>query len=265
MIAVALVVMVVLLAAAIHAGLSAGASKRSGVLQAVAQELGGTSSGHGLFATVEGVAVSLDYETRGSGSSTESWTYLDAALPGRYPLVLNVDRHGWFDRGKIERGEMVDVLVGDQAFDDAFRIEGAPAEVVKHMLTPELRAYLRGHAHVEVRTLEGPKLRIAVRTWLSDRDAIHTGLQMVARLAASLRPVTLALDAQIPTITTGDAYRAMTSDQPLRDARAARVVEVARVESVRQRRRGHEMAIVLGLFAIVIAGAVLGIAAIVID
>ena len=103
MIAVALVVMVVLLAAAIHAGLSAGASKRSGVLQAVAQELGGTSSGHGLFATVEGVAVSLDYETRGAGSSTESWTYLDAALPGRYPLVLNVDRHGWFDRGKIER------------------------------------------------------------------------------------------------------------------------------------------------------------------
>lgn len=264
MIAVVLVLMVAVFLIAIAAA-SASASKRKGVLQALADELGGTSTSNGVRGTLDGVAVSLEFETRGSGSSSESWTYLDAALPGGYPLSLNLDRHGWFDRGKIERGEMIDVIVGDAAFDDAFRVEGAPAEVVKRMLTPELRAYLMAHPRIEVRTLAGPTLRIAVRTWLDQHADARRGLWTVARLAASLRPVSLALDAQIPTTTTGDAYRAMPSDQPLREARASRVDEVARVESVRQRRRGNEIAIVVGLFALVLVGAVLGIAAVFAD
>lgn len=259
MIAFALIVTVGVIVIAI-AATSAASSKRKGVLERVAAELGGTSTSNGLRGAIDGVAVSLDYETRGSGSSSESWTYFGAALPGGYPLALAIDRHGWFDRGKIERGEMIDVIVGDRAFDDAFRIEGAPAEVVKGMLTPELRAYLMAHARVEVRTLEGPSIRIAVRTWLTEHADVQRGLGMTARLAASLRQVSLALDAQVPATTDGDAYRALPSDQPLRAARAARADEVARVEAVRRERSSNEMVVMMAIFALVLVGAVLGIA-----
>lgn len=235
----ALVLGFVLLALfAISRGIGQRAARRS-FLAELAAELGGSASTNGLQCTYRGVATRFAFETRGSGSHSESWTYVECALPAGYPFTLHVDRHGFFDAGKIERGTMVDVVVGDQAFDGAFRVEGAPAAVVQRVLTAPVRAYLLAQPRVDVAT-EHQRLRLAVRGWLERRDTAGAALDCATAIAGAVRGASLALDAEAPTAQEGPAYRAIASDAPLQEVRAARAAEVRRVEAVRASRRSGE-------------------------
>lgn len=213
----------------------AARARRKGVLAQLAQHLGGTAGSNDVRGTHEGVAVHLQFATRGSGSSQTQWTYVDCPLPPGYPLTIHLEEHGWFDRGKIERGTMVDVEVGDAAFDEKFRVEAAPAEVVRQILTPPVCAYLMAARQAELTTSDGA-LRLAQRGWLDQLDPARAAIATAVTIARGVRPAHAAADAAVARPIVGGAYRGFADESPVREAQSARADEVARVEALRRQR-----------------------------
>jgi hypothetical protein len=236
-------------------------AKRDHQLAEIARLLGGTSDGSSATGTLHGVATTIDYVTRGSGSSAESWTEVLCALPRGYPLSLHVHHHGWFDDGKIERGEMVDLVLGDPVFDDRYLVEGAPAEVVRRLIDRDVRAYLLGTNSATLETHDDGRLRLSVRGWLEEPHQARPALDCCARVAAAVRAATAAADDAVAPEQTDSPYRPMLDDAPVREARAAREAEVARLDSLRQARAERQKylfgAIAIG-FVVVWLLAVLG-------
>ena len=230
-------------------------SKRQGVLAQLAASLGGQAGSNEVRGALDGVGVHLEFTTRGSGSSTTQWTYVTCALPPGYPLSLHLEEHGWFDRGKIERGDMVDVELGHAAFDQKFRVEAAPADVVRRLLTPEVCAFLLRQRRAELETKDGA-LRLAVRGWLDEIGAAQEAIAMTVAVARDVRTAHHAADAELPRPLVGDAYRGFVDDAPVRAAQAARADEVAKVEALRRQRTATQTVIVLlALFGVSVAAA----------
>ncbi len=223
-------VVVVLVIAAIIALSLRSAGKRRDALAGLARALGGHSFSNGAEGVFEGVATRLEFETRGSGSSSESWTYIHCQLPTGYPFTLHVAKHGWLDSNGSPRDGVADLQFGDEAFDKRYRVEGAPTDVVRRVLTPEARVYLLVEGNAELMTEDG-RLRLAVRGWLEDWSKSGPALTCVARIAAAVRQATLSVEAETPMVQAADVYRGIPSDAPLQQARAARAAEVQHVEA----------------------------------
>lgn len=240
------------------------AAAQAAMLAELARGLGGTSTGNGASGTHRGVATALSFTTTGSGSTVQQWTDVTCALPRGYPFTLHLERHGFFDRGAIERGEMTDVVVGDPAFDDAFRIEGAPAEVVRRVLVPDVRRALLAYGRPTIQTSTGD-LCLRVNGWLEDLTAARAAIDCAATIAAGVRDASLALDAAVPLVHDGPAYRSVVSDAPLQEARAARAAEVAGVARTRLARlQAHNRWAVVGLvtfaaFLVIMIGGVIAV------
>ncbi|MBK7075496.1 MAG: hypothetical protein IPH44_24715 [Myxococcales bacterium] len=213
----------------------ASRAKRKSVLAELAGHLGGQAGSNDVRGALDGVGVHLQLTTRGSGSSSTQWTYVDCPLPPGYPLTIHLEEHGWFDRGKIARGDMVDVEVGEPAFDEKFRVEAAPAEVVRRLLTPEVCAYLLRVGRVELATLDG-NVRLAIRGWLDQADAAREAIAITVAIARGVRSAHTAADAAVARPIVGGAYRGFADESPVRAAQAARADEVAKVEAVRRQR-----------------------------
>ncbi|MBL8624333.1 MAG: hypothetical protein JNK64_23705 [Myxococcales bacterium] len=222
----------------------AGRAKRRSVLAELAAHLGGQAGSNDVRGALDGVGVHLQFTTRGSGSSSTQWTYVDCPLPPGYPLTIHLEEHGWFDRGKIERGDMVDVEVGEPAFDEKFRVEAAPAEVVRRLLTPEACAYLLRIGRVELQTVGGT-LRLAIRGWLDRADAAREAIAITVAMTRGVRAAHTAVDAEVARPIVGDAYRGFADDRPVRAAQAARADEVAKVEAIRRNRAATQTLIVV--------------------
>lgn len=218
-----------------------GNQRRRTALEAIASKLSGAADVKHANAsgTLAGIPITLRYTTRGSGSNSESWTEIDAQPPAGYPLSLTLRAHGWFDGGKIERGDLVDVIVGDEAFDKRFLLEAAPADVVRHLFPPELRAYLMSRKHLSLETTKVADagtlvLRLSVRGWLEKPEDFTPALDQMAALAARVREAHATADQAVAPAEPGGApYRPTLDAAPARDARAARAAEVAQLEAVK--------------------------------
>jgi hypothetical protein len=201
---------------------------------------------------------------RGSRRFAVQWTEIDVSFPAAYPLSLNVHRHGWLDGPKIERGEMVDVQLGDPRFDAEFLVEAAPAEVAKQLLDAQVRRFLRDEPAVELFTLtETPGvLRLALREW-RDTDERKEAVEIVSKIAAGVRAAYVSAEASAPvpapTATVGAPYRAEPDGAAARQAEAAREAElqrdVQRVDDLRNKRANSPTAIYV--FLIVVLSVVL--------
>ncbi len=230
--------MVVAIIAAVAISATRRRARRRTALEILAAHLRGTSNGDHATGTLDGIATTVQFTTRGAGSSSESWTYVTCTLPPGYPLALHVRRHGRNDHAQIARGELVDVRCGDPRFDEAFLVEGAPAAIVRAMLDAPARAFLRATPEVELDTLDDGTLRLAVRGWLEQLDHARPALEHVAGLAGALRRVSAGADREVPLAVTDDPYRPMADDDPLRAARAARAAEVEALRTQRAARPG---------------------------
>ncbi|MCB9559685.1 MAG: hypothetical protein H6708_04695 [Kofleriaceae bacterium] len=256
MIAVVVIAAVTIVIAAV-ASAHASQERRKGSLEQLSAWLHGLVEGNAVTGTLDGVKVRLAYESRGSGTAEESWTYVEAPLPPAYPLTLHVEAHRMFDRGKIERGEMVDIVVGDPPFDDRFRVEGAPEAVIRRLLTPSVRGHLLSYDRVEVATVGG-QLRLAVRGWLEDVEAARGAIVCAVTLSRAVRVATQAVDEAVPLTSTSDPYRAVADDGARRAARAARAAEVAHVDGLRRERAARTGAFLMVGVALVIVIAIAG-------
>ena len=76
---------------------------------------------------------------------------------------------------------MVDVEIGDPAFDRAFLVEAAPAQIARILLDSSVRRLLASHHAVSL-TTESPGgrsvVRLSVRTWLS-HDALASAIDVL--------------------------------------------------------------------------------------
>jgi hypothetical protein len=145
--------------------------QRTVMLRQLASSLGGRHTAIAAFGNRDGIGVRFEYTTRGTGKSKEYWTTVDASVLAVYPLALHVRRHRWFERDGVARGGVVDVPLGDEPFDEAFRVEAAPEEIARALLDARVRSALLGYDRVELDTVtigDGKVLRLAIRGWIED-------------------------------------------------------------------------------------------------
>ena len=248
------IALVVVVLAVVAGASSFSKQRRTSVLRELASWLGGSSTGNEVTGTCAGAAIAFRFETRGSGSSAEHWTEIDVDIPGAYPFTLNLRRHAWRDRSKIERGEMVDVETGHARFDEAFLIEGAPTDIVRELFDDALlRTLLEAETHVElISHREGKRafLRFATRHWVEGVIAARAMIEGVAQIPRCLRQAYAAADQEIATELVGGPYRPEASDRPARDVAARREHEVERVERLRAERRNPAGVIAAGILAL---------------
>jgi hypothetical protein len=187
-----------------------------------------------------GAPTMLRFTSRcdGSDSDPESWTEIDVDLPPA-PFLLKLRRHDRPDRQEIDRGTMVDVVVGDPSFDEAFLVEAAPSAVVKVLLDAPTRTLLASYERIEVTTErkdDRPILRVAVRGWLDAPHLAKAAADFAVGLATRVRDAHFAAEQATPMETVGSPYRPMLDDANIRAAAAQRQAEIERIEQVKQLR-----------------------------
>jgi hypothetical protein len=197
--------------------------------------------------TVRGTDVRFRYVTRGSGKHAVRWTEVDAELPAKYPLRVFVRKQGWLDQGKIDRGELIDVVVGHSYFDDKFVVEAAPADIARILFDERACSYLLALEQqwwIEVTTESWetkPVLRLNIRgCWLDDLLGAERAVEAMAAIAGRVRDAYVALETAPEVTDQGSPYRPMLDDKAARRAADARLEEVAKLDAIRTEREARQ-------------------------
>lgn len=232
--------------------------RRTSTLASLANALGYPHEVGDNFVTAkrDGVKVKLAYETRGSGSTSQAWTEVSVDIPASYPLTLYVRRHSLLDGTKIATGKMVDVLVGDQAFDDAYLVEAAPTDVVRELIDHRARAYLMGASHMELvteRRGDTATLKLSIRRWEEDFPAAQILVDEAIRLARRVRDVYAKIASPPPAVVEGSPFRphqrAVAADEA-----NAREHEVERVRVLQPKRAQADMDLAMVILGVSVVG-----------
>jgi hypothetical protein len=240
-------------------------AQRKDMLGSLAAQLD-EGSGDGVAAEGKrgGIRVEYRFRDRGTGKHRDPWTEVSAEIPAKYPLAMYVRRQGYHDEELVARGELVDVQIGDPAFDAAFLLEIAPADVARRLLDQPTRTLLAAYDPVELFTVEhdGHRwLRFAFRTYCMDVEVARRLVDQVASIARRVRDAYADADAETPAEAAGSPYRPILDDTRARDTAAERSREVAHLEQLRESRSDMSGTIavivtlsLVVLLAIVIAG-----------
>jgi hypothetical protein len=142
---------------------------------------------------VGGRATTIELTTRGGDSNAEAWT--EIRVSHQSPTKLALRPQTLPEEAVVAMSRAVDVRVGDGEFDDAFVVDGAPADEVRRILDDvSLRNELRALAPVEVEDRDA-MIQIAKKGWL-DGKLLEALLSAVVTLAARLDGTSLVLDAR---------------------------------------------------------------------
>jgi hypothetical protein len=230
--------------------------RRNTALHQIAAHFAGDAQGAVASGRLHGIPVMFRFTTHGSGSNARPWTEIDVEVPASYPLAIHLRRHAWLDKGRIARGDMIDLQLGDPAFDEAFLVEAAPEDIARGLLDAGARSFLLAHGRIELDTVsEGDLrfLRFALQGWIEDVPAATLAIDHAVRFGARVREAYAAADSAVPVRVGGAPYRPALDAQPMRDASAARVAEVAALEALRAARaRRHTVMVVAIMVAILI-------------
>jgi hypothetical protein len=184
--------------------------------------------------TFRGIPVRWVYATRGAGSSATSWTEITVTLRPGAPVQLSLRPQTRREERLRDEGLVIDLVLGDVAFDDAFVVEGAPADVVRALLDDALRAALLA-ARPELDLTDG-KLDLAWMGWTEDADGIRRALELAIMVAERVPAAVASADAKLEQPRTGPAFREERDAEAERAAKAARAAEVDKLRQVRSQR-----------------------------
>ncbi|MEP6861324.1 MAG: hypothetical protein ABJE66_11920 [Deltaproteobacteria bacterium] len=230
----------------------------------LAKSLGGhLSSGNSVAGTYRHIQVNYRFVTRGSGSNAEQWTEVRAQLPGAYPLAIFIRRQAWLDRGRIERGQVVDVELSDAAFDSRFLVEAAPAAVIAKLLDAQARQFLmrQGEVTLETEDTDGKCLVLSLRGWIEDPPAAEHLVEELTRIVRRVREAFEATNTGTVEMT-GSPFREMPVVREDPHAAERQRSEVQRLERKRASRFARERLTVFVFLAVVAFLVVLSIAAV---
>ena len=156
----------------------------------------------GLNAVVRGVPVRWD--VLGGGRGNPVHTVCMVSLPQAPRFLLELRKQTGEELEQVRAGRAVDVLVGDPAFDDAFIVEAAPADVAKKLLDADTRRMLLAMQPVRVGVAKGA-------LWIDVIGAVgHVAI------AKSMLELVLALARKI-----GELPRALAEERMATEAREA--------------------------------------------
>lgn len=138
--------------------------------------------GKGVVRGLSGdVPIEIRFVTRGAGSYSESWTEVEAPVELR-GLLLAVRPQTHEETSLVREGLAVDLRTGDAAFDVAFVVEVAPADVALTLLNAEIRAGLLALKTVSLVTGEAG-VRLERREWEGDVGRLRALVELVAKVA----------------------------------------------------------------------------------
>jgi hypothetical protein len=171
---------------------------------------------------VRGLRRGIALVFRFASHSSAQWTQLDVGLAGaKLSLALRQQTEG--ERAHIAAGRGTDVQLGDRAFDDAFIVESAPADVVRELLDAPIRRRLLALRPFTIEPL-GSGFRIEKSGWVDEaaiaEEMIDLGAAIAERVPASLAHVETQrfTSYRVPRVDAGTA-----ADR--RDAEIAAVVD----------------------------------------
>ena len=209
----------------------------------MAERLQGVYSGRerAVRGTRGGVPFEVRFALRGTGYERtlrdRRWTEIDVSVPRGYAIALYVRRYEWLDPHEIRRDAMIDIELGDPAFDRQFLVEAAPAQIVRTVLAAPLRRLLVSHDAATLTTeLLGDltALRLAAPTWLGP-DAIVAAVEVLIATSASVRDG--YAEVEVAAIAgTGAPYRPQLDGPQIDAQHAALADEVEIVAGLRARR-----------------------------
>ena len=222
-----------------------------GGLAAPSHPLAVGAAWRGVFGNVE---VTLTYVNGRDNRLPDVQTLIEIDIPPGYPLSLHVCKHELFDRARIMRGTMVDVNVGDPDFDALFRVEAAPADVVARLIGPKMRAFMMSRPDTVLLTpAQRATVRFAVVGW-SNIEVAMQAIECMREFGEFFSDAYQAADAEIIVPETVVPYRdSFLDDSPRLAAHAQRQLEVARVETMLQKRRHSRNKMLAGIVTVVLA------------
>ncbi len=142
--------------AALLASAHAARQEKFRVIQDELRALGASPmrSGNAVMGSIGGMAVSYELRPRrrrssiaGPANTWPEWshyqTFCTALIPGECPaLEMELRPQNAAELRHVEQGRAIDLILGDEMFDDAFIVEAAPAELVRALLDEPIRAAL---------------------------------------------------------------------------------------------------------------------------
>jgi len=231
----------------------------------LAKSLGGHVTGSNSIAGTCGqVRIGYALTSTGAGSSTEQWTEISAEIPASYPLAIYLRRQGWLDRAKIDKGELVDVEVGDAAFDARFLVEAAPAAAISRLLDDQARRFLMKLGNATLRTAEtahGRQLVLSISGWSNDPVLAGRRVDELARIASRVHQVFEELNREAPIDMAGAPFREMPVQRENPHTPDHQRAEVVRLERQRASRLAHQRMLAFALLGAIAFVIVLVIAA----
>lgn len=190
--------------------------ERRGVLVAAMRELGATdvrARRFGLDAVVRGVPVRWDVLGGGRGSPVH--TICSVSLPQAPRFLLELRRQTGPELEQVRAGRAVDVVVGDQAFDDSFIVEAAPADVAKKLLDADARRMLLAMQPVRL-CVTKDRLWVDVIGLVGHVAIARSTLELVLAMARKIGELPRALAEERMAAeareTPGAAYRGATPE-----------------------------------------------------
>lgn len=161
--------------------------KRQQVWASVAQRLGLHYANYQIYGHLDGSAVRLFTEVRGSGKNKQTYTVAAGMIVPGFDLGLAIYKHGFFQSIGQAMG-MTDIQIGDPGFDQAFVIKGDEPHRVKALLASDdlRRALAQVHASNWVFTVRDEGFRVECRGATSDPQWLEWALRASAQLARLL-------------------------------------------------------------------------------
>jgi hypothetical protein len=181
---------------------------------AAMREVGATdvrTRSFGLLGTVRGVPVRWDALGGARGHPVHTMCSVSLVHPPRF--LMDVRQQTGEELEQVRAGRAVDVIVDDQAFDDAFIVEAAPSDVAKKLLDAEIRRMLLAMRPVRLCVAKNT-LWLDVMGVVGHEAIAKSMLELVLSMTRRLGEIPLAIAEERMTAEAreapGAAYRGTT-------------------------------------------------------
>jgi hypothetical protein len=180
------------------------------------------------------IEVNYRLVTRGSGSSSESWTECEVKVDTeQLDIALRPESRG--EKQWVAEGLAIDVVIGHEQFDAQFIVEAAPFELAKEALNDaQLRDALLGYHPIGVKPCEGG-LVFEKKGWLEEPEQVARFASTAVRFAQRMKLVVAAARERDQRDAALTGYRGATAEQSRAGEMSARE-ETAELKALRLQR-----------------------------
>jgi hypothetical protein len=216
--------------------------------------------GIGLWA-VEGRihGQTVRYALRAGSKSRPKRTVCVASVPAGAPLEMELRPETPHEVSQVEHGRAIDLVLGDEAFDDSFIVEAAPSDMARALLDRNTRTALLAF-YPCVLTLTGGELRFVKTGYLDEHAEIARVLELCTDVASRLATLPAQLlEQRLAEGREGEAlgYRGATPAAMRALERSPRdTSELTALHEARERRRRVSRTVNLAIIAVAVGIAI---------